>query len=91
MSTANLSVRIDSKLKKEVENCLDELGMNMSTAIIVYLKQIVKQRAIPFRITAQPHVNRETVEAIAEGRRIADDPAVPAYHDMKSLFEALDS
>jgi len=39
---------------------------------------------------AQP-VNRETVDAIAEGHRLANDPNAPVYHDMKSLFEALDS
>ena len=37
------------------------------------------------------HVNQETVDAIEEGHRIANDPNVPAFHDIKSLFESLES
>ena len=91
MSTANLSIRVDAELKKEVENCLEDMGLNMSTAINIYLKQIVKQRAIPFRVTATPKVNHETIEAIAEGARLANDPSAVGYRDMDSLIEALNS
>ena len=91
MSTANLSIRVDAKLKKDVESCLEDMGMNMSTAINIYLKQIVKQRAIPFRVTASPKVNQETIEAIAEGTRLANDPSAAGYRDMNSLIEALNS
>lgn len=91
MSTANLSIRVDAELKKDVESCLEDMGMNMSTAINIYLKQIVKQRAIPFRVTASPKVNQETIEAIAEGTRLANDPSAAGYRDMNSLIEALNS
>lgn len=91
MSATNLSVRVDADLKKEVESCLDEMGLNMSTAIIMYLKQIAKLRAIPFRIAANPPLNKNTIAAIEEGEQIAHDPAVKGYHDMKSLLESLNS
>lgn len=91
MSTANLSIRVDAELKKDVESCLEDMGMSMSTAINIYLKQIVKQRAIPFRVTATPKVNQETIEAIAEGTRLANDPSAAGYRDMNSLIEALNS
>ncbi len=41
--------------------------------------------------TEKPHVNQETLDAIAEGHRIASDPNVPVYHDMESLIKALES
>jgi len=41
--------------------------------------------------TEKPHVNQETLDAIAEGHRLANDPDAPVYHDINSLFEALDS
>jgi DNA-damage-inducible protein J len=91
MSTANLSVRVDAELKKDVETCLDEMGLNMSTAINMYLKQIVKRRAIPFTVSANPVPNKETLAAIEEGMRIANDPNVKGYRDMASLIEALNS
>ena len=54
MSTSTFSVRVDSALKKEVENCLSEMGMSMSTAINIYLRQIARIRAIPFIVTSAP-------------------------------------
>ena len=91
MSTSNLCVRVDSELKNTVERCLADMGMNLSTAITIYLKRIARDHEIPFKITAAPRINQETIDAIEEGRRIANDPSVPGYHDIKSLFEALDS
>ncbi len=91
MSATNLSVRVNAELKKDVESCLDEMGLNMSTAINIYLKQIAKLRAIPFQVTANPHLSRTTIAAIKEGERIAHDPSVKGYRDIDSLMEALDS
>ncbi len=91
MSTSTFSVRVDSVLKTEVEKCLADMGMSMSTAINIYLRQIARQKSIPFIITSAPLPNRETLEAIAEGERIAHDPNVPGYKDMESLRRALNS
>ena len=91
MSASTFSVRVDSALKAEVENCLSDLGMSMSTAINLYLRQIVRHRAIPFIIASAPVPNKETMEAIEEGERIAHDPNVPGYKDMDSLRRALNS
>ncbi len=90
MQATNLSVRIDVDLKKNVEACLNEMGLNISTAIVMYFKQIQKLRAIPFAVTADPLPNRRTVEAIEEGVRIAHDPSAKGYKDTDSLMKALD-
>ena len=91
MSTSTFSVRVDSALKAEVEKCLSDMGMNMSTAINIYLHQIARLKAIPFIVTSAPVPNRETIEAIEEGEQIARDPGVPGYKDMESLRRALNS
>ena len=94
MNATTLNVRVDAKLKKDVESCLDEMGLNMSTAITIYLKQIAKLRAIPFQVTANPRLNRTTIAAIAaieEAERIAYDPSVKGYRDIDSLMESLNS
>ena len=90
MNTSTFSVRVDSQLKAAAEACLASMGLNMSTAINIYLRQIVKRQEIPFRITARIP-NPDTMEAIEEGERIANDPNVPGYKDVESLFEALNS
>ena len=91
MSTSTFSVRVDSALKAEVEKCLSDMGMSMSTAINIYLRQIARIKAIPFIVTSVPVPKRETMEAIEEGERIAHDPTVPGYRDMDSLRKALNS
>lgn len=91
MSTTNLSFRVDVELKNAAESCLNEMGMNMSTAINIYLKQIVKRRAIPFTISANPVPNADTLATIEEGERIAYDSNVKGYKDMPGLIKALNS
>lgn len=90
MSTVNISVRIDAELKKEVECCLEDMGMNMSTAINIYFKQIVKQQAIPFRITADPLTNKTTLAAMEEAHMLASSPNAKTYSSVDELKQDLD-
>ena len=62
MATTNLNVRVDENLKKTVDTLLNELGLNMSTAINIYLKQIVRENGIPFEIKLDKP-NAETLQA----------------------------
>ena len=90
-NTAKFSVSVDAQLKSEAEKCLEDVGMTMSTAINVYLHQIVRHRGIPFIISSAPIPKQELLDAMEEGERIANDPNAKGYHDMDSLFEALNS
>ena len=45
------TLRIDDKLKHDCEVVLDDLGLSMAGAVTIFLKQVVKQRGIPFAIT----------------------------------------
>jgi DNA-damage-inducible protein J len=49
--TTNLSIRIDRALKDEADQVFGEMGMNLTTAITVFVRQAVRQRKIPFEIT----------------------------------------
>lgn len=48
--TANVFARIDPKIKAEAEGVLEALGIPMSNAIGMFLRQIVLQRGIPFEM-----------------------------------------
>ena len=48
--TDTLNIRIEPKLKKDVEKTLDDLGMNIADAVTVFLKQVVLTESIPFAI-----------------------------------------
>ena len=56
-----LQVRLPDKLREEADSVLNEIGMDMSTAIRVYLKKIVQNRAIPFSLEAGAHLLVEEV------------------------------
>ena len=84
--TSNITIRIDSKLKKEAEELFSDLGMNLTTAINVFFRQSVRRQKLPFEVR---RYNDETLAAIEEGRRIARDPNVPSYGTTEELFEAL--
>ena len=50
--TETIHVRVSPELKKEAESVINEMGLNLSYAISIYLKQIINQRKIPFEITS---------------------------------------
>ncbi|SEP84308.1 addiction module antitoxin, RelB/DinJ family [Lachnospiraceae bacterium RM5] len=49
-STANVFARVEPKIKEEAERVLDQLGIPMSNAVGMFLRQIVMQRGIPFEM-----------------------------------------
>ena len=54
MSTSTFSVRMDEKLKTELDDLCAQFGMNTSTAINLFARAVVRERRIPFEITAAP-------------------------------------
>lgn len=62
MST--IQIRIDAKTKKSAKKVLDEVGMDMSSAIKVYLKQIVIRKGIPFQLLTENGLTVEQEQAI---------------------------
>ena len=51
MPTTNINIRTDSELKVKAQSILADLGLDMSTAINIYLGQIVYRQEIPFKIS----------------------------------------
>ncbi len=86
---ANMNIRMDEAVKKQAEELFSDLGMNMTTAINIFLKQAIRENKIPFEIR-RIEPNQTTIDAFEEGDRIAYDPTVTAYQDISSLRKALD-
>ena len=85
----NLNIRTEKEVKENAEKIFSELGMSMSTAINLFLRQTIRFGGIPFELKVTP--NAETLAAIEEGKKIARDESVKGYTDMESLIEALES
>ena len=73
MSTTNINIRVDSSLKEQAEKLFSELGMNMTTAITVFLRSAVSYEGIPFEIRKNTP-NEETKAALAEYEAMKNDP-----------------
>lgn len=85
--TANINIRIEPELKKEVESTLNDLGMNLAEAITIYLKQIVMTDSIPF-IIQKPKLNKETIKAIKEAQNGIN--LSKSYTDLNEIWEDLE-
>lgn len=88
--TENLNIRIDPELKKNVEETLKNIGMNLTEAITIYLHQIVLHGGIPFEIKNN-RFNVETLNAIYEAKKIAEDSEAYYYDSIDELMEDLDN
>ena len=89
MESTNLNIRTDKAVKVAAEKIFDELGMNMTTAVTIFLRQTIRENGIPFELKLSVP-NETTAAAIEEGRRIAYDPNVKGYNSIDELRAALD-
>lgn len=88
-NTTNLTIRLDSDLKKDCEALYAELGMSLSTAINVFLHQSLRKGGLPFDARLDDQPNRTTIEAMLEAERIAKDPTVKRYSDVEEALREL--
>ena len=85
--TATMHIRVDEEVKNSAAEVVEELGLSLSSAVNIYLKQIAIRREIPFKISAYPVLNEETVAALEEGEDIASGAiAAKRYSSVDDLF-----
>ena len=87
-ATTNFSVRMDVDLKKQCENLYGELGINLTTAINVFLRQSLRVGRFPFDVRLE-QPNKETILAILESKKIANDPNIKRYSDVEEALKEL--
>ena len=85
---ASVSFRIDSELKNQADKLFNNLGMNLTTAFNIFLRQSVREGRIPFEITMNSP-NAETISAMREAERIANDPTVKGFNSVDELMADL--
>ena len=60
---SQIAVRVDDQLKKEATTLFNELGLDMSTAVKLFLKQSVLTKSIPFKLTLDEYSKEEVEQA----------------------------
>lgn len=88
MPTTNFSLRINSDIKKRCEALYGELGIDLNTAINVFLRQSIQAGGFPFDVRLnQP--NSKSRDALFEADRISRDPSVKRYSDVEHALRLL--
>ena len=90
MATVPTQVRVDENLKKQATELFAELGMDMSSAMNIFLRQCVMRGGLPFKVEV-PQYKPEVVDAMEEAKRIGRDPSTKKYNSFSEAMEALDS
>ena len=80
MATTNINVRVDSELKQSAEALFDDLGLNMSAAITMFLKSAVSHDGIPFDVKRFTP-NADTRAALAEYEEMKINPGKYKRYD----------
>lgn len=84
MESTNLNIRTDKEVKLAAEKIFEELGLNMTTAINIFLRQTIRENGIPFELKLSVP-NETTTAAIDEGRKLAYDKTARGYSNMDDL------
>ncbi|SHJ80064.1 type II toxin-antitoxin system RelB/DinJ family antitoxin [Hespellia stercorisuis] len=88
MATVPTQIRIDETLKKQATDLFSQLGMDMSGAMNIFLKQCVLRGGLPFTVEL-PQYRLEVIEAMEEAKKISKDTSVKGYTDMDEMFKEL--
>lgn len=86
MATVPTQVRIDEGLKKQATDLFAQLGMDMSSAMNIFLKQCVMRGGLPFEVVV-PQYKPEVLEAMEEAKRISKDPNAKRYSSFSEAME----
>lgn len=80
MSNINVTIRMDEDLKKQADILFNELGLSLSTAFNIFVRQAVREQSIPFVISK----NQSNAEYIA------CDPPAQRHSDSGEVLRALE-
>ena len=91
MATSPTQIRIDSTVKKDANELFSELGIDMSSAVNIFLRQCILHGGLPFKVEV-PKFNAETLAAMQEARDIMSGKIqATSYNTTDELLKALNA
>ena len=90
MATTSMNIRMDSEIKKQAQELFAQFGLDMTTAINMFLRQSIREQGIPFQLKINTP-NQVTLEAFEKGERLINDPNAQRFSSVEALFEELNS
>lgn len=90
---SHIQLRIDKKTKKSAQKVLDKLGLDMSSAIKIYFKQIIVAQGIPFRLVTEngltPEEERAILKASKEAKMGKNVVSTKTWKETKAFLDSL--
>ena len=90
MATVPTQIRIDENLKKQATELFSQLGMDMSSAMNIFLRQCVMRGGLPFEVTL-PKYKQDVLDAMEEAKKLSKDPNTKRYVSFSEAMEDIDS
>ena len=87
-NTTNISIRMDADLKAQADALFTELGMNLTTAFNIFVRQSLREGGIPFEVRLEQPNKRNSCCHAGSGKDYKD-PSVKGYNDLDELFADL--
>ncbi len=83
MSQSMLSVRIESSDKKRFEAFCEQTGMNVSVAINMFVKNVIREQKLPFEVKADPFYSEENMDRLKKAiQDVQSGKAVLTEHEL---------
>lgn len=89
-NSTTTTFRTDIKTKQQAARIFEELGLDMTTAINIFLRAAIREGGFPFEVKLE-QPNAATLAAFAEGEAMLSDPNAPRFNSLEELWEDLDS
>jgi len=94
MAQTNINIRTDEQLKKQFDIICNELGLNVSAAINIFMKTVVREREIPFKVSANPsfmvntkeELSAKLMEGLADIEAGRTRPAADVFQDLEKKY-----
>ena len=64
MSKTSMSIRLDSEVKEQAQQVFNNLGMDMTTAINIFLRQAIQYQGLPFDVRLDE--NRQLLQVLTD-------------------------
>jgi len=77
MSQTNINIRIDNSIKTQAQEIFASLGLDMTTAINIFLRQSIRQHGLPFSVSGEPPKKTPKPGCMKGKIRMADDFDAP--------------
>ena len=88
-ATSNMNIRMDKEVKEQAQKIFAQLGMDMTTAVNVFLRQTIRHNGFPFELKIDTP-NEETMAAIQEVQQMKKNPALgKSYTDVDEMMKEL--